>query len=119
MYMYMYIYMYIYIYIYMYIYVCIYIYIYIYITYIYVCMYTHTHTHTHLNIHTHTQVRGLTTEAVNLLLALNDHANVIPQVSNRRDCEGMLLRTFPAAMSGVVIRMLHKQPPSHGRIIQV
>jgi len=32
-------------------------------------------------------VRGLTTEAVNLLLALHPLANVIPQVSNRRDCE--------------------------------
>lgn len=63
-------------------------------------------------------VRGLTTEAVNLLIALSPFANVIPQVSDRRDCEAMLLRTFPACISGQVIRMLHKKIPS-GRAIQV
>jgi hypothetical protein len=83
----------------------------VYISHTHVCIYTY--------IHTHTQVRGLTTEAVNLLLALNSHANVIPQVANRRDCEGMLLRTFPAVLSGQLLRLLHKLPPRHGRTIQV
>jgi len=63
-------------------------------------------------------VRGLTTEAVNLLVALNPLVNVVPQVSDRRDCEAMLLRTFPACISGQVMRMLHKQLPP-GNVIQV
>ena len=65
------------------------------------------------------QVRGLMTEAVNLLLALSPFANVIPQVVNRRDCQATLLRSFPAYMSGHVIRLLHKQAPPGTRSIQV
>jgi hypothetical protein len=54
-------------------------------------------------------VRGLTTEAVNLLVALNPLANVVAEVSNRRECETLLLGAFPFCMASLAIRLLHKQ----------
>ena len=47
-------------------------------------------------------------------------AVVVPQVSNRRECEATLRRSFPPGIVGQVLRRLHVAPPPAGaRVIQV
>lgn len=65
------------------------------------------------------QVLGLTTEAVNLLRALNRCSYIIAIASSISGCSDTLKEHFPAAVSGQIIRMLQRKVHPDSPLIQV
>ena len=65
------------------------------------------------------EVLGLTTEAVNLLRALNRRLYVIAIASSVHLCAGELEEHFPPAVSGQIIRMLYRKVHPDSPLIQV
>jgi len=65
------------------------------------------------------EVLGLTTEAVNLLRVLNRRLYIVAIASSAHLCADELEEHFPPAVSGQIIRMLHRKVHPHSPLIQV